>query len=137
MKIDTALSHIAYKSPSIALTHEIKISSVFFNRNHCQKSSLSRISNRSQAGIEPAQNLSSGLVEQSYAIVITTTPRRHYDCRTVSQPDTSPTDTSPTDISPKWQFPDRTLPRRTFPRNDNSPTGHFPEGHFSEWTFPH
>ena len=30
-----------------------------------------------QAGFEPAQNLSSGLVEWSCAVLITTTPRRH------------------------------------------------------------
>ena len=32
-------------------------------RDHCQRSSPSRISDTPQAGFEPAQNLSSGLVE--------------------------------------------------------------------------
>ena len=39
------------------------------SRDHCQRSSPSRISD--------TQNLSSGLVEWSCAVVITTTPRRH------------------------------------------------------------
>ena len=48
------------------------------NRDHCQRSSPSRISNTPRAGFEPAQNLSSGFVEWSCAVVITTTPRRHW-----------------------------------------------------------
>ena len=47
------------------------------SRDHCQRSSPSRISDTPRAGFEPAQNLSSGLVEWSCAVVITTTPRRH------------------------------------------------------------
>ena len=39
--------------------------------------SPSRISDTPRAGFEPAQNLSSGLVESSSAVVINTTPRRH------------------------------------------------------------
>ena len=39
-------------------------------------SSASRISDTLRAGFEPAQNLSSGLVEWSCAVVITTTTRR-------------------------------------------------------------
>ena len=46
------------------------------SRDHCQRSSLSRISDTPRAGFEPVQSLSSGLVEWSCAIVITTTPRR-------------------------------------------------------------
>ena len=38
--------------------------------DHCQRSSPSRISDTLQAGFEPAQNLSSGLVEWSCAVVI-------------------------------------------------------------------
>ena len=49
------------------------------SRDHCQRSSPSRISDTPRAGFEPAQNLSSGLVEWSCALVITTTPRRHQD----------------------------------------------------------
>ena len=41
--------------------------------DHCQRSSTLRISSTPQAGFEPAQNLSSGLVELSCAVVITTT----------------------------------------------------------------
>ena len=41
--------------------------------DHRQRSSPSRISDMLQAGFEPAQNLSSGLVELSCALAITTT----------------------------------------------------------------
>ena len=51
---------------------------LFPSRDHCQRSSPSRISDTLQTGFKPAQNLSSGLVEWSYALVITTTPRRHF-----------------------------------------------------------
>ena len=47
------------------------------SRDHCQRSSPSPISNMPQAGFEPAQNLSSGFVEWSCAVVIITTPRCH------------------------------------------------------------
>ena len=46
-------------------------------KDHCQRSSPSRISDTPWAGFEPAQNLSSGLVEWSFAVVITTTPWRY------------------------------------------------------------
>ena len=52
-----------------------KAFSLISSRDHCQRSSPSRISDRLQAGFEPAQN--SGLVQWSCAVVITTTPRRH------------------------------------------------------------
>ena len=45
------------------------------SQGHCQKSSPSPISDTQRVGFEPAQNLSSGLVERSRALVITTTPR--------------------------------------------------------------
>ena len=45
--------------------------------DNCQRSSALLISNTPRAGFQPAQNLSSGLVEWSYAVVITTTPQRH------------------------------------------------------------
>ena len=48
--------------------------SLISSRDHCQRSSPSRISD---TGFGLAQNLSSGLVEWSCAVVITTTPRRH------------------------------------------------------------
>ena len=47
-----------------------------FSRDHCQRSSPSRISDTPRAGFEPAQNLSSGFGEWSCTVVITTTPRR-------------------------------------------------------------
>ena len=50
--------------------------SLISSRDHCQRSSPSRISDTPRAGFEPAQNLSSGFDEWSCAIVITTTPRR-------------------------------------------------------------
>ena len=46
------------------------------SRGYCQRSSPSRISDMPRAGDEPAQNLSSGSVEWSCAVVITTTPWR-------------------------------------------------------------
>ena len=55
-----------------------KAFSLISSRDHCQRSSPSRISDTPWAGFEPAQNLSSGLVEWSCVVVITTTPRRHY-----------------------------------------------------------
>ena len=51
-----------------------KAFSLISSWDHCQRSSPSRISDRLRAGFEPAQNLSSGLVEWSCAVVITTTP---------------------------------------------------------------
>ena len=53
-----------------------KAVSLVSKRNHCQRSSSSRISDMPRTGFEPAQNLSSGFVEWSYALVITTTTRR-------------------------------------------------------------
>ena len=49
-----------------------KAFSLFSSRDHCQRSSPSRISNTKWAGFEPAQNLSSDLVEWTCAVVITT-----------------------------------------------------------------
>ena len=54
-----------------------KAFSLTSSRDHCQRSSPSRISDMPRAGFEPAQNLSSGLVEWNCAVVITTTPRLH------------------------------------------------------------
>ena len=53
-----------------------KASSFISRWYHCQRSSPSRISETPRAGFEPAQ--SSGFVEWSCALVITTTPRRHH-----------------------------------------------------------
>ena len=51
-----------------------KAFSLISSRDHCQRSSLSRISDTSRAWFEPALNLSSGFDEWSCALVITTTP---------------------------------------------------------------
>ena len=53
-----------------------KVFSLISSRDHCKRSSPSRISGTPRAGFEPAQNLSSALVEWSWAVVIITTPRR-------------------------------------------------------------
>ena len=53
-----------------------KAFSLISSRYHCQRSSPSRISDAPWAGFEPAQNLSSGFVEWSCAVVITTTSLR-------------------------------------------------------------
>ena len=45
--------------------------SLIFSRDHCQRSSSSRISDTPGAGFEPAHNLSLGFVEWSCAVVIT------------------------------------------------------------------
>ena len=52
-----------------------KAFSLISSRDHCQRSSPPRISDTPRAGFEHVQNLSSGLVEWSCAVVITTTPR--------------------------------------------------------------
>ena len=54
-----------------------KTFSLISSRDHCQRSSPSRISDTPRAGFEPAQSLSSDLVKWSCAVVITTTPQRH------------------------------------------------------------
>ena len=53
-----------------------KVFSLISSREHCQRSSPSRISDTPRAGLESAQNLNSGLVEWSFALVTTTT--RHH-----------------------------------------------------------
>ena len=55
-----------------------KAFSLISSRVHCQRSLLLRISDTPQAGFELAQNLSSGLVEWSCAIVITSPPQRKW-----------------------------------------------------------
>ena len=47
------------------------------SQDHCQRSSPLQISDMLRSGFEPAQNLSSGLIEWSCAVVIITTPRCH------------------------------------------------------------
>ena len=48
---------------------------LIFSRGHWQRLSPSQISGTPWEGFEPAQNLSSGFVELSHVIVITTLPR--------------------------------------------------------------
>ena len=55
-----------------------KVFSLIFSRDHCQRSSPSGISDTPRAGFEPAQSLSSVLVEWCCAVVIAATPRWHY-----------------------------------------------------------
>ena len=63
------------------MVHRRKAFSLIFSRDHCQRSSPSPILTETlQGGFEARENLSSGLVEWSCAVVITTTPRRHIVC---------------------------------------------------------
>ena len=54
-----------------------KAFSLISSWDNCQRSSPSRIFDMPRAGVEPAQNLSSGFIEWSCAIVMTTTPHHH------------------------------------------------------------
>ena len=54
-----------------------KIFSLISSRDYCKRSSPSQIFDTSQVGFAPAQNLSSGLVKWSCAVVATATPRLH------------------------------------------------------------
>ena len=53
-----------------------KAFSLIYRREHCQRSSTSRIYDKPRAGFETALNLSSDFAEWSCAVVITNTPRR-------------------------------------------------------------
>ena len=55
-----------------------KVFSLNSSQGHCQRSSSSWISDMLQPVFESVQNLSSGFVECSCAIVMTTTPRCHF-----------------------------------------------------------
>ena len=59
------------------MVHQQKAFNLISSWDHCQRSSPSQISDMPQAGFETAQNLSSGFVESSYEVVITTIPQRH------------------------------------------------------------
>ena len=59
-----------------------KVFSLISNRDHCQRSSSLPVSDMSGTGFEPTQNLISGLVEWSCAVVITTTPQLHNSSKT-------------------------------------------------------
>ena len=60
-----------------------KVFSLISSRDHCHRSSPLQISDMPRAGFEPAQNLSSGSVEWSCAVVITTKPWRHTPLKTL------------------------------------------------------
>ena len=57
-----------------------KTFSLISNRDHCQRSSPSRIFDTPRAGFEPGQNLISGLVEWNCAVVIVTIVANHCYC---------------------------------------------------------
>ena len=59
--------------------------SLISSQDYCQKFSPSRISDTPGAWFEPLQNLSSNFLEWGCAVVITTTPRRHYAITSVIQ----------------------------------------------------
>ena len=50
-----------------------KVFSLISSQDYCQRSSESRITNTLWAGFKPVHNQSSGLVEWSYVVVLTTT----------------------------------------------------------------
>ena len=54
-----------------------KTFSLFSSADHCQRSLPSRISDTPRAGFEPDENLSSGFLDWSCAVMITTTQRHH------------------------------------------------------------
>ena len=54
-----------------------KVFTLIPRRDHCHRCSASQISNTPRAGFEPPQNLGSGFVERSCAVVITTTTGQH------------------------------------------------------------
>ena len=54
-----------------------KAFSLISSRDHCQRTSPSRIFGKPRAGYEPAQNLSLGFDGWSCVVVISTTPRHH------------------------------------------------------------
>ena len=56
-----------------SIVDQWKMSSLISSRDYYQRSSLLQISDMLWAGFEPAQNLSSGFVEWSRSVVITTT----------------------------------------------------------------
>ena len=55
------------------------------SQDHCQRSSPLRISDTSQARFECPENLSSGLVEWSCAVVVSTTPGRHWELGSLNE----------------------------------------------------
>ena len=60
------------------IVNQRKAFSLISSRDHYQRSSPSRISDKLRAGFEPAQKLSSDFVEWSCAEVITTSPQHQF-----------------------------------------------------------
>ena len=60
-----------------SMADQRKVFSLISGQDHCLRFSPSRISDTQRAGFEAAQNLSSGFVERSCAVVITITAQRH------------------------------------------------------------
>ena len=60
------------------IVDRLKTFSLISSRDHCERSSASRISDMPRAGCKPAQNLSLSFFEWSCTVVITTTPRYHF-----------------------------------------------------------
>ena len=58
-----------------------KTLSFISSRDYCHRYSPLRSPDTPRAWFEPAQNLSSGLVERSCSVVITTTPRGHINIK--------------------------------------------------------
>ena len=54
-----------------------KATSLISSRHHCWRFSSLEITHTPRAGFEPVQNVNSSFVQQSCAVVITTTPRSH------------------------------------------------------------
>ena len=73
--IGIKLSLMAMMDCFCGMVDRRKALSLISSRDHCQRSSPSQISDTLRAGFEPAQNLSSGFVKWSCAVMITTTPR--------------------------------------------------------------
>ena len=73
----TKISRLKYSMLWLWWTVFVLLFYLISSCNHCRWSSSSQISDRPQTGFEPAQNLSSDLVEWSCAVVIITTSRRH------------------------------------------------------------
>ena len=69
--LNTPLMMIMMMNCFCGMVDRRKVFSLISSRDHCQRSSPSRISDTLRAGFEPAQNLSSGSVEWSCAVVIT------------------------------------------------------------------
>ena len=56
-----------------------KVFSLISSHGHCQRSSLLQISHMLGAGFKPVQNMSSGFLEWSFAVVITITTQCQFE----------------------------------------------------------